>query len=141
MTNTTIDILAQELQIKQRRLDKYRDKIYEQQDVLKDKIKRINELKEEIKELDGKYQEADHFAGEFKAGLLNKEEEIASLKDDWKMCDVACDKKQFEIIRLKKEMSAMAEELSYSRGEHPLQKAADRKRKKPNGKSKGTSIN
>ena len=33
------------------------------------------------------------------------------------------------------------EELSYSRGEHPIQKAADRKRKKPNGKSKGTNIN
>ena len=139
MANTTIDILAQELQIKQRRLDKYRDKIYEQQDVLKDKIKRINELKELT----------------------------ASLNDDWKMCDRACDEKQEKIsylegfvkakedkiIRLEDELKhakddwkachkafeEQEEELSYSRGEHPIQKAADRKRR--NGKSKSKNIN
>ena len=113
MTITTINILAQELQIKQKRLDKYRDKIYEQQEYLKHKIKRIDELKEEV----------------------------ASLKDDWEMCDTACDEKQFEIMRLRKEMSAMAEELSYSRGEHPIQKATDRKRKQTNGKIRKTDIN
>ena len=80
ITDTTIDILAQELQSKEKRITKMRDKILEQQEYLK-----------------------------------------------------------FEIIRLRREMKAMAEELSYSRGEHPIQKKADRKRR--NGKSKGTSIN
>ena len=111
ITDTTIDILAQELQSKEKRITKMRDKILEQQEYLKYKIRRIDELKELT----------------------------ASLNEDWKMCDRACDEKRFEIIRLRREMKAMAEELSYSRGEHPIQKKADRKRR--NGKSKGTSIN
>ena len=113
MTDTTIDILAQELQNKESRITKLRGKLLEQQEHLKYKIKRINELKEEV----------------------------LSAKEDWEMCDKACDEKHFEIIRLRKEMSAMAEELSYSRGEHPIQKATDRKRKKTNGKARKTDFN
>ncbi len=125
MIDTTIDILAQELQLKQRRLDKYRDKIYEQQDVLKDKIKRINELKEELKELDGRYQEADHYADKFNADLKEKDKEIVGLKAQLRLAD-----------NLVKEQD---EELSYSRGEHPVQKATNRK--KTNGKFRKTLIN
>jgi len=44
----TIDILAKELQSKQRRLDKFYDKIFEQQDVLIHKNKRIAELKDQV---------------------------------------------------------------------------------------------
>ena len=132
MANTTIDILAQELQIKQRRLNKYRDKIYEQQDVLKDKIKRINELKEQLKNLDGEWQAAAHFALEYKAKLEEKDEKISYLEGFIKA-------KEDKIIRLEDELKHAKEELSYSRGEHPIQKAADRKRR--NGKSKSRNIN
>ena len=141
MTNTTIDILAQELQNKENRIAKLREKLLEQQEHLKYKIKRIDELKEKIKDLGYDQMAADHFAGEHKAKLEEKDEEIASLKDDWKRCDAACDKKQLENNHLKTRIKGQDEELSYSRGEHPLQKAADRKRKKPNGKSKGSNIN
>ena len=72
----TIDILAKELQSKQRRLDKFYDKIFEQQDVLIHKNQRIAELKDQV----------------------------ASLQHDWNMCDSVCDNKQLEIQRLKREL-------------------------------------
>ena len=74
--NTTIDILAKELQLKQGRLDKHREKILEQQEVLIHKNKRIAELKDQV----------------------------ASLQHDWQMCDDVCDKKQSEIQKLKLEL-------------------------------------
>ena len=47
----TIDILAQELQIKQKKLNKYLDKIYEQQDVLKNKNEHIEFYKRDASNL------------------------------------------------------------------------------------------
>ncbi len=79
--NTTIDILAKELQLKQGRLDKHREKILEQQEVLIHKNKRIAELKEEVE----------------------------TLKHDWQMCDNVCDKKQFEILSLRQELKKKPE--------------------------------
>jgi len=72
----TIDILAKELQLKQGRLDKHREKILEQQDVLIHKNQRIAELKDQV----------------------------ASLQHDWDICDSVADNKEFEIRRLKREL-------------------------------------
>jgi len=142
MTDTTIDILAQELQNKENRISKLREKLLEQQEHLKYKIKRINELKEEVINIgQGKIMAEYYSEDKFKEFIAEKDEEIASLVElgDQKNEEIAALKDRLRVSdNIIKEQDA---ELSYSRGEHPIQKAADRKRKKPNGKSKGTNIN
>ena len=112
----TINILVKELQLKQRRLDKYRDKIYEQQDVLKDKIRRINELKEEVESWKRQADEQQNFR---LAGERQHSNQTST------------------ITRLRNQIHALYEQDIA--GEKPVQKATNRK--KTNGKFRKTIIN
>ena len=127
MTDTTIDILAQELQNKENRITKLREKLLEQQEHLKYKIKRINELSDLASRYKKDFEAVENDCGEY----LRQNDDL----------EKRIDQKLLENDHLKTRIKGQDLELSYSRGEHPLQKAADRKRKKPNGKSKGTNIN
>ena len=66
------------------------------------------ELEHIKKERDAKYFEAAERLNYQKATIKDLQKEIESLKDDWKMCDEACDAKQQEIFALRKEVKKYA---------------------------------
>ena len=106
----TIDILAQELQIKQKRLNKYRDKIYEQQEVLKNKNEYIEFYKREASDLRKELHKVDK---NFKNNVL----QIEHLEDRVRMYE---------------------DELESLTGEKPLKttnRLLNLKKKKGNGKN------
>ena len=115
----TIDILVKELQLKQGRLDKHRDKIHEQQEHLKYKIKRIDELKNEYDELE--------------LGLEDKDERIVFLE---RRLTAAENKiKRFE----NKTLTILEDEILSMNGKkqlRPANKLPNLKKRKGNGKDR-----
>ena len=122
----TIDILVQELQIKQKRLNKYRDKIYEQQDVLKNKNEHIEFYKREANNLRKELHKVDK-------KVKKNELHIAYLEDKTK--DLAGERQPHDPFYAE----TVAEIRALKSGERPLQKATNRK--KTNGKFRKTLIN
>ena len=80
----TIDILAKELEAKEIRVSRMREKMLEQQEHLKYKIRRIDELKEEIEKwkLAQKYSELPEVKEFFKKSVKQKKK--SNGKDRWK---------------------------------------------------------
>lgn len=66
-----------------------------------------NRAKEKL-ELEHVKKDAAERLNNQKATIIELQEEVESLKDDWRMCDEACDAKQQELIALRKEVKKNA---------------------------------